>query len=193
MLLEHRLALELCERGVVVSIYPVLIGDLVADNGTEVFTDYFLTGCHPTCTNNVVVESVENMLQDHLNRLCFGTPLLDNMTVPVILDSIVRNQGCLVEGQADRAFDPIVEDIVAIAREKRGKEVDPAGTLSRAHSVRTRRKSSSEFMHRRKSVEYEELKNSLDQAMLRHMSMDMKDEANVIHEHPADMTMEDIV
>ena len=63
------------------------------DVDEERYTDYFTTGCHPTCTNNMVVDSVENALQEHLNRLCFGTPLLDNMTVPLILEYIVRNQG----------------------------------------------------------------------------------------------------
>ena len=93
VLLEHRLALELVERGTLLCIYPVLVGDLVKDVDEERYTDYFTTGCHPTCTNNMVVDSVENALQEHLNRLCFGTPLLDNMTVPLILEYIVRNQG----------------------------------------------------------------------------------------------------
>ena len=93
VLLEHRLALELVERGTLLCVYPVLVGDIVMDRDKELYTDYFSSGCHPTCTNKVVVDSVENTLQDHLNRLCFGTPLLENMTVPLILEYIVRNQG----------------------------------------------------------------------------------------------------
>ena len=74
-------------------VYPVLVGDIVVDADKTLYTDYFSSGCHPNCTNKVVVDSVENALQEHLNRLCFGTPLLDNMTVPIILEYIVRNQG----------------------------------------------------------------------------------------------------
>ena len=93
VLLEHRLALELIERGILATIYPVLVGDIVKDGEKDLYTDYFSSGCHPNCTNFVVVDAVENTLQDQLNRLCFGTPLLDAMTVPLILESIVRNQG----------------------------------------------------------------------------------------------------
>eukprot|EP01035_Chromulina_nebulosa_P069311 gene69311-biopygen14977 len=55
-------------------------GDIVMNGGKELYTDYFLTDCHPKCTNHVIVESVENALQDQLNRLCFGTPLIENPT-----------------------------------------------------------------------------------------------------------------
>eukprot|EP01035_Chromulina_nebulosa_P023920 gene23920-biopygen15635 len=130
LLLEHRLALEFLERGLLESIYPVLVGDIVTNTtitgtGTgnnDSYTDYFLTDCHPKCTNHLVVESVETALQEHLSRLCFGTPLLENMFVPVILDHIVKNQGGLVEGPSDIAFDAIIDDMLSIVEEKKRKK-----------------------------------------------------------------------
>mmetsp|Transcript_19109 Transcript_19109/g.26274 ORF Transcript_19109/g.26274 Transcript_19109/m.26274 type:complete len:256 (-) Transcript_19109:114-881(-) len=119
VLLEHRLALELVERGIIMNIYPVLIGDFVDDAHGGSYTDYFASGCHPQLTNAVIVESVEHALQDQLNRLCFGTPLLDEQTVPVVLDSIVKNQGCLIDGPYDTAFDPVITDVIQMGRQKR--------------------------------------------------------------------------
>jgi hypothetical protein len=186
VLLEHRLALELIERGILESIYPVLVGDIVTDSGKDVYTDYFLTDCHPKCTNHVVVDSVESSLQDHLNRLCFGTPLLEDMTVALVLDQIVKNQGCLVEGPADKAFETAIDDVLSIVEEKR-KKMDNAGKTS---NPPTARKLSLEFTHRRASSEYAAvLPLGLDFSAL--PVMDMKDESMTIHEAP--MAVEDIV
>jgi len=121
VLLEHRLALELVERGILANIYPVLIGDLVEDpsDGSSSYTDYFTTGCHPMLTNAVIVDSVESTLQEQLNRLCFGTPLLEGQTVPVILDNIVKSQGCLIDGPAATAFDSMISDVVTMVQQQR--------------------------------------------------------------------------
>jgi hypothetical protein len=184
--LEHRLALELIERGILESVYPVLVGDLVMDTSKELYTDYFLTDCHPKCTNHVVVDSVETALQDHLNRLCFGTPLLEDMTVPTILDRIVKNQGCLVEGPADKAFDTAVDDVLSIVGEKRQK-LDNAGNTSNPTS--SRKLNIEVNNHRRGSTEYAVLPPGLDFSAL--PSMDMKDESMTIAEAP--MAVEDLV
>mmetsp|Transcript_19108 Transcript_19108/g.26270 ORF Transcript_19108/g.26270 Transcript_19108/m.26270 type:complete len:264 (-) Transcript_19108:332-1123(-) len=122
VLLEHRLALELMERGIIMNIYPVLIGDLVDDAHGGSYSDYFASGCHPQLTNAVIVESVEHALQDQLNRLCFGTPLLDEQTVPVVLDSILKNQGCLVDGPQESAFDSVMNDVILMVRQKRAAD-----------------------------------------------------------------------
>jgi hypothetical protein len=186
VLLEHRLALELVERGILESVYPVLIGDLVTDMNKELYTDYFLTDCHPQCTNHVVVDSVEIALQDHLNRLCFGTPLLEDMTVPTILDRIVKNQGCLVEGPADKAFETAIDDVLSIVEEKKQK-AENAGKTS---NPTTARKLSRELNnHSRGSAEYAVLPPGLDFSAL--PSVDMKDKSMTIDETP--MAVEDLV
>ena len=187
VLLEYRLALELVERGLLESIYPALVGDIaIDDTGKESYTDYFLTECHPKCTNFVVVDSVESTLQDHLNRLCFGTPLLENMTVPLIVDHIVKNQGCLVEGLIDKAFDMAIDDVVSIVEEKR-KKINAAGKTSNPSSAR---QESRRVMHGKESNEYAAvMPPGLDFSAL--PTMDMKDETMTIQEAP--MTVEDLV
>mmetsp|Transcript_4050 Transcript_4050/g.5675 ORF Transcript_4050/g.5675 Transcript_4050/m.5675 type:complete len:256 (+) Transcript_4050:991-1758(+) len=119
VLLEHRLAMELVERGIITNICPVLIGDFVDDESGGSYSDYFTSGCHPKLFDAVIVDSVEHALQDQLNRLCFGTPLLDNQTVQVVLDCIVKNQGCLIDGPYDTAFDPVITDVIQMGRQKR--------------------------------------------------------------------------
>ena len=70
VLLEYRLALELRERNMLTFIYPLLVGDKVVDDDNNIsYTDYFISQCHPVCANDVLVESIEIGLQDHLNRL----------------------------------------------------------------------------------------------------------------------------
>jgi len=116
VLLEYRLALEFIERGILMNIYPLLIGDFVNDSNGGSYSDYFTSDCHPILSNAVVVESVEHVLQEQLNRLCFGTPLLEDQTVPVILDSIVKNQGCLIAGPQNTSFDTVIKDVVSMVK-----------------------------------------------------------------------------
>jgi len=70
VLLEWRLALELKERGMIEGVFPVMIGDLGPDGE---YSDYFKSGCNPTAPD-IVVESVEAKLKEHLNREGLGRP-----------------------------------------------------------------------------------------------------------------------
>lgn len=121
VLLESRLALELRERNLLTHIYPILIGDrkVEGDDLKVTYSDYFDSKCHPTFANNVLVDSVEAALQDHLNRLCFGTPLLDNMFVDSVLSQIIKNQGCLIEGPKETAFDAVLHDVTHMVVEQK--------------------------------------------------------------------------
>jgi hypothetical protein len=114
VLLEYSLALELRERGLTEKIYPVLIGDteVIQCDGNNVikYGNYFTGGCHPRLHGDVIVTSVQNQLEEHLNRLCFGTPLLENLTVSKVLNEITKNKGPLVEGVQNEAFDAVVVD-----------------------------------------------------------------------------------
>jgi hypothetical protein len=116
VLLEHLLSLELQTRGLIERIYPVMIGDLSpssVDGEPGVYANYFGTGCHPRLPDpSVEVKSVAAVARGHLDRLCLGSPLLDGMTVSKVLGSLTKNQGKLVEGRADRAFDAVLADTV---------------------------------------------------------------------------------
>jgi hypothetical protein len=125
VLLEHLLAVELQQRGLIERIYPVMIGDRIIDRDnnnaslvTYRYTNYFATGCHPSLpkeTESVIVRAVDDQLRAHLDRLCLGTPLLENMTVTRILNMLTKNQGKLVEGPEASAFESILADVKKMA------------------------------------------------------------------------------
>ena len=69
VLLEHRLALELLDRGFVGSILPLLIGQ----NNDGVF-ERFSFAQLPSELPKVQVRALEEKLREHLNNHCLGTP-----------------------------------------------------------------------------------------------------------------------
>ena len=103
VLLGCRLALECRELGFHDRTYPVMIGDRVSN---ELYGPYFTGGCHPNLSalQNVVVESVEKKMREHLGRQGLGSPLLPPMSVKAIVDAITSNQGGFVEGQAGEYY-----------------------------------------------------------------------------------------
>ena len=96
VLLEHRLALELRQRGMIQKIYPVFIGDSsISSNGEEIFTNYFGSGCHPNLSTvqNVMVTSIEEKLSDHLKTQKLGGAVTSAMSIGTIMKEITANQG----------------------------------------------------------------------------------------------------
>ena len=107
VLLEHRLALELRERGLIERIFPIMIGDFSSINQT--YSNYFASGCHPTFPKvaSIIVASVEAELCENLGQLCLGSPLLNQMSITIITSKIVENQGSFIEGDNNPfVFDP---------------------------------------------------------------------------------------
>jgi hypothetical protein len=123
VLLEHRVALELKQRGMISYINPVLIGDRVAHSAAvgvcdDLFEAYSFKGstaCHPQLTSPVVVASVEEQLRTHLDRMGLGSPLVDSMTASDILSGICKFQAHFLVGQLSNALDTIVTDVSALA------------------------------------------------------------------------------
>jgi hypothetical protein len=117
VLLEHRLALDLVESGMIDKIYPILIGD--DDNG--MYKNYFASGCCPNLASvaDVVVASVEDKLHHHLEGAGLGSPMLPPMTVKKVFDAITINQGKLVQGPKDRLFVDAVSQIKTMLAEVR--------------------------------------------------------------------------
>ena len=111
VLLEHRLAIELRERGMIERIYPIMIGDYV--DSTQSYTNYFASGCHPDLAtlSDVVVGSVEAELLVHLDKESLGSPCLDVLSIADIVNKMTENQGCLIEGEKAKMFDNAVEII----------------------------------------------------------------------------------
>ena len=107
------------------------IGDLSDDQLS--YKNYFGSGCHPNLSgvSTVVVASIEDKLREHLDRACLGTPLVASMTIPVIINKLTENQGCIVEGPIEKAFDPVVLNVVKMIREvdKHFSEVQKRSSL----------------------------------------------------------------
>ena len=95
VLLEWRLGLELKERGMIEGIFPVMIGDMGPDGS---YSDYFKSGCNPTAPD-IVVESVEAKLKEHLSREGLGLPYTNRMPVRLILNTVLANQGGFFAGE----------------------------------------------------------------------------------------------
>jgi len=105
VLLEHRLALELAQRGLVVRIFPLMIGDV--DAATGAYSHYFRSGCAPSPAASCVVASVEKKLVEHLERQALGVPLRVGASVKSVIDEIFINLGGFVQG--DESLDVILE------------------------------------------------------------------------------------
>lgn len=111
VLLEHSLALEFQHRGLIERIYPVLLGEAYSINGEDGFAHYFNTGCHPDLQGNIVVKSVRDKIDFHLDRLCLGTPLVSDFCVRTVEKEILSNQGKVADGATKPLLAAITKDI----------------------------------------------------------------------------------
>lgn len=114
VLLEYWLALELQHRGFVDKIYPLLVGTKGLDENDdtkEVYGNFFKENGVPNLEDEVVVKEVEDLLGVQLERMCLGSAILNSLSVGTILTTILKNQGRLIEGEIDTAFDQISGDI----------------------------------------------------------------------------------
>jgi len=143
-LLEHRLALELehhdADHGRLV--LPILRGEL-AELGTlgECYGDFFKDEGVPACPE-VVVDSVESKLAEHLERAGKGAVRGAPKTVKESLVKILGHQGVFVKGPRIDAVDGAVKEIVRAAYwvERTSSEV-MSPTPHREHHPRERESS----------------------------------------------------
>jgi hypothetical protein len=127
--LEHRLALELREMGLVEKIFPVMIGDIVSppEGGMEkevaaeeeektgcaaYYTHYFSNGCHPNNASKETVTSVETALRTHLDNEGLGSPYTIGESPLSVLSQITQNQGAFLTGSLLESLPAIVDTIV---------------------------------------------------------------------------------
>ena len=101
VLLEHRLALELKDLGLIEYVFPVMIGRAV--NEGTVYDNFFQGGGSPKAPD-VSVASVEAELRKHMNSQGLGSPLTETKTVASIISSILSYQGALVQGERDASL-----------------------------------------------------------------------------------------
>jgi serine/threonine protein kinase len=106
-------ALELKARGFINEIYPLLSGDV--DPATGSVRHYFASGSHPNVTKlDFVLLREEKDVNDQLDDLGLGTPLLENMTVKQIMNDVTQHQGSIPQGPFQQAFNGAVDDMVKI-------------------------------------------------------------------------------
>jgi len=112
VLLEWRLGLELKERGMIDGIFPVMIGDTGPDGR---YSDYFKSGCSPNAPD-IVVESVEAKLKEYLNQEGLGLPYRDNMSVRLILNTILGNQGGFFTGNSQTCILAVIDSVTEMVQ-----------------------------------------------------------------------------
>jgi serine/threonine protein kinase len=115
VLLEHSLALEFRTRGLIEAIFPLFLGDR---KDVDVVRNYFLTGCHPI-SPSIVIKSVVNEAEKHLDRLCLGSTLVEDLTVRSVLDQICLHQGHVVVGSLSAAIDEVTALIITILKNRK--------------------------------------------------------------------------
>ena len=109
VLLEWNMALELRQRDMLDSIYPVFIGDKNFDSTS--CGDYFAAGCHPQYLPEIVVEAVSDKLQEHLDNQGLGAVYMEQATVKQIVDSICAYQGGFMKGNIRESISSIADQI----------------------------------------------------------------------------------
>jgi serine/threonine protein kinase/ankyrin repeat protein len=120
VLLEYRLAQEFREMGLLDHIFPVFIGDTLTTTPQE-YSHYFSSGCHPVFNASSeegeigdcdqVVNSVEQQVSQHFNRLSLGAPLFNDVTIQDVLRFITKNQGFFIRGSFEDCFSRCAETI----------------------------------------------------------------------------------
>ena len=80
-----------------------------------------------------MVSQVELKAQEHLDRQCLGSPLLDDMSVEAIVKSILINQGCIAKGSKSALLDTVEKDVktmMAMANARDDDELSASATVA---------------------------------------------------------------
>ena len=120
--LEHRLAVELHELGMIEKMFPIFIGDV--DFTTDEYQDYFGSGCHPKLPD-VSVAAVEDKLRHHMENQALGTPLVPDRTILSVVTAITSCQGAFIRGESNATFQAAANSIATMVAEV---AVEPATT-----------------------------------------------------------------
>ena len=115
VLLEHQLALEFKERGLIANIYPVLIGQVKIEDGETIHSRFTRDGSAPAFMDpEVFVESVNKAVVQHLDRLALGTPLLPELSVAETYRKMMKYQAFYLEGNFAAKFTELIQHVKGI-------------------------------------------------------------------------------
>jgi ankyrin repeat protein/serine/threonine protein kinase len=122
VLLEHRLAVELKDRGLIEFVAPVFVGDEIPDSGDTLDPDtvehgrYFSAGCAPQPAQ-CAVDAVEDELRVQLEREGLGTPLRASQTAAEVWAVVTGSQSAgAVEGKRGPCYEAIARTVADMLR-----------------------------------------------------------------------------
>ena len=121
VLVEHHLALEAKEHGVIHGIFPLMVGQTRSDpQRGEHHVDFFKAGGVPAAPE-VVVRRASAVVTGYLERKLKAKPCYASVTVKRIFDMILTYQGHIMQGADDAAEDLAVSEIAAAATAALGR------------------------------------------------------------------------
>ena len=135
--LEHRFALELKQLGLIETVFPILIGDVISDRAVTsvdladvafLYGNYFHDKCVPNFPD-ISVHSVELDLSRHMESQGLGSPVSPDRTVASVYKDILEIQGFLLEGDGQEKFVEaagVVNDLVCAVQQNKSLLGDPA-------------------------------------------------------------------
>jgi len=94
-------------------VFPIMIGDFTAITGK--YNNYFGSGSNPNCPD-VVVESVEVKVREHLERQGLGTPYKETATVKTVANIVLQNQGGFLQDDPAVAVKAIADTVEQMVR-----------------------------------------------------------------------------
>lgn len=116
VLLEHALALEQRERGIIKAIFPVFVGEVEPTTGQH--GNFFRDHGIPGCSREAAVTAVDAKVREHLERKHRdNTLMVTNRTPKGVLDQLCRCQGDFVQGDHEEALDRIALAILAMNKD----------------------------------------------------------------------------
>jgi hypothetical protein len=142
VLLELRLALELQELGLIEKVFPVLIGDKSSageggeDGEQAKYVNFFSSGCLPSAMPDVPVRAVERNVLLHLEEQGLGSPVVLQNSVKGTVNAVLKCNGAIIEGAAEKAFADAVEYLLSDQRPAPAI-TSPGRALSRKFSTKS--------------------------------------------------------
>lgn len=136
VLLEHHLALELLQRGLLQKIFPLAVADTVPGSD-DILAAIDWKSIYPAAPD-VSVDTVENNVKQHLTNQSLGSPFQPGRTVVSVVDEIKKMQGTKIEnGPWREKLLSAVDRIVNLCKEEGVEQESTSGAFVEAKEADT--------------------------------------------------------
>jgi ankyrin repeat protein/serine/threonine protein kinase len=162
VLLEHLLALELKQLNMISRIFPIFIGARTTDekNCCAPFDWSSLRNMPDVC-----VQSVQDKVAKHLERLGLGSPYFPCLTVKEVVDQITINNGRVLAGDIDEQLAMIADRISRLNQEVNseygGVEVSPTESAEKVNQSVSFQPDDPNERHTGRNLEMETMQNQI--------------------------------